>query len=268
MPPVARQRLDAALVERGIFPTRARAQAAVMAGRVRVDGSAAVKPGSQVRDDAEIEADEGPEYASRGGLKLVHALDQLGVDVTGASAIDVGASTGGVTDVLLRRGAANVIAVDVGYGQLAWALREDARVDVIDRTNARAIEPAMLPRVPDLAVMDVSFISSSIVWPAVAGCLAPAYRALVMVKPQFEVGKDNVGSGGVVRDPALRHSAVQAVADAMCATGASIAGVADSGTPGPKGNREIFVLAHGPGLPDPGLDVAAAIGAAVAEGVA
>ena len=265
---VARQRLDAALVERGIFPTRARAQAAVMAGRVRVGGSAAVKPGSQVRDDAVIEAEEGPEYASRGGLKLVHALDQMDVEVTGASAIDVGASTGGFTDVLLRRGAATVIAVDVGYGQLAWALREDPRVDVIDRTNARALEPAMLPRVPDLAVMDVSFISSSIVWPAVARCLAPAYRALVMVKPQFEVGKDNVGSGGVVRDPALRRSAVQGVADAMRATGASIAGVADSGTPGPKGNREIFVLAHGPGLPDPGLDVAAAIDAAVLEGVA
>ena len=268
MPPVARQRLDAALVERGIFPTRARAQAAVMAGRVRVDGSAAVKPGSQVRDDAVIEAEEGPEYASRGGLKLVHALDQLGVDVTGAVAIDVGASTGGFTDVLLRRGVASVMAVDVGYGQLAWALREDPRVDVIDRTNARALDPSMLPRVPDLAVMDVSFISSSIVWPAVAGCLAPAYRALVMVKPQFEVGRDNVGSGGVVRDPALRHSAVQGVADAMVASGASIAGVADSGTPGPKGNREIFVLAHGPGLPDAGLDVPAAIDAAVMDGVA
>ena len=268
MPPVARQRLDAALVERGIFPTRARAQAAVMAGRVRVDGSAAVKPGSQVRDDAVIEAEEGPEYASRGGLKLVHALDQLGVDVTGAVAIDVGASTGGFTDVLLRRGVASVMAVDVGYGQLAWALREDPRVDVIDRTNARALDPFMLPRVPDLAVMDVSFISSSIVWPAVAGCLAPAYRALVMVKPQFEVGRDNVGSGGVVRDPALRHSAVQGVADAMVASGASIAGVADSGTPGPKGNREIFVLAHGPGLPDAGLDVPAAIDAAVMDGVA
>ena len=267
MPPVARQRLDAALVERGIFPTRTRAQAAVMAGRVRVDGSAAVKPGSQVRDDAVIEADEGPEYASRGGLKLVHALDQLDVDVTGASAIDVGASTGGFTDVLLRRGAATVIAVDVGYGQLAWALREDPRVDVVDRTNARALEASMLPRVPDLAVMDVSFISSSIVWPAVARCLAPAYRALVMVKPQFEVGKDNVGSGGVVRDPALRMSAVQGVAAAMRATGASIAGAADSGTPGPKGNREIFLLAHGPALPCADVDAEASIEAAVMAGV-
>lgn len=266
IPRVARQRLDAALVERGIFPTRARAQAAVMAGRVRVGGSAAVKPGSQVRDDAVIDVDEGPEYASRGGLKLAQALDVLGVDPTGATAIDIGASTGGFTDVLLRRGATSVIAVDVGYGQLAWALREDSRVDVIDRTNARALAPAMLPRIPDFAVMDVSFISSGIVWPAVAGCLHPAYRALVMVKPQFEVGKDNVGSGGVVRDPALRRDAVLGVADAMRATGAHIAGAADSGTPGPKGNREIFLLAHGPALPDPCVDIAAAIDAAVMAG--
>ncbi len=263
---VARQRLDAALVERGIFPTRARAQAAVMAGRVRVGGSAAVKPGSQVRDDAVIDVDEGPEYASRGGLKLANALDVLGVDPTGATAIDIGASTGGFTDVLLRRGVANVIAVDVGYGQLAWALREDSRVDVIDRTNARSLTPAMLPRIPDFAVMDVSFISSGIVWPAVAGCLHPAYRALVMVKPQFEVGKDNVGSGGVVRDPVLRRDAVLGVADAIRATGAHIAGAADSGTPGPKGNREIFLLAHGPALPDPCADIAAAIDAAVMAG--
>ncbi len=237
-----------------------------MAGRVRVDGSAAVKPGSQVRDDAVIEADEGPEYASRGGLKLAHALDALGVDVAGAHAVDVGASTGGFTDVLLRRGVDDVIAVDVGYGQMAWALREDPRVTVLDRVNARALEPPMLPRVPDLAVMDVSFISSAIVWPAVAACLDPGYRALVMVKPQFEVGRENVGSGGVVRDPQLRLGAVLDVARAMQATGARIAGAADSGTPGPKGNREVFVLAHGPALPDPGVDWEAAIGAAVAEG--
>jgi 23S rRNA (cytidine1920-2'-O)/16S rRNA (cytidine1409-2'-O)-methyltransferase len=263
---MARQRLDAALVERGLFPSRARAQAAVMAGRVRVDGRADVKPGLQVADDADVQVDAGPEFASRGGLKLSHALDRLGVDVAGAHAVDVGASTGGFTDVLLRRGAADVIAVDVGYGQLAWALREDPRVDVLDRTNARSLEPAMLPRTPDLAVMDVSFISSSLVWPAVARCLAPAYRALVMVKPQFEVGREGVGSGGVVRDPALRRDAVRGVALALEATGARIAGAADSGTPGPKGNREVFLLAHGPGLPDPGVDVQAAVDAAVAEG--
>jgi 23S rRNA (cytidine1920-2'-O)/16S rRNA (cytidine1409-2'-O)-methyltransferase len=265
---VPRQRLDAVLVERGLFPSRARAQAAVMAGRVRVEGRSDVKPGQQVGPDAAIEVDEGPEFASRGGLKLDHALDALGVQVAGVKAIDVGASTGGFTDVLLRRGAESVIAVDVGYGQLAWALREDARVDVLDRTNARALEPAMLPRVPDLAVMDVSFISSALVWPAVARCMDPAYRALVMVKPQFEVGRDNVGSGGVVRDPSLRRDAVLGVARAVQASGGSIAGAADSGTPGPKGNREVFLLVHGPGLPDPGADVDALVGAAVAEGVA
>ena len=237
-----------------------------MAGRVRVDGRADVKPGQQVGPDAAIEVDEGPEFASRGGLKLDHALNRLGVDVAGARAIDVGASTGGFTDVLLRRGAESVIAVDVGYGQLAWSLREDPRVDVLDRTNARALEPAMLPRVPDLAVMDVSFISSAIVWPAVARCLSPAYRALVMVKPQFEVGRDNVGSGGVVRDPALRHDAVMRVATAIGESGGRVAGAADSGTPGPKGNREVFLLAVGPDAGQTDIDVQAAVAAAVAEG--
>lgn len=265
IPRVARQRLDAALVERGLFPTRARAQAAVMAGRVRVDGSAQVKAGSPVREDSILAVDDGPEYASRGGLKLAHALDRLAVDVSGSDAIDIGASTGGFTDVLLRRDVASVIAVDVGYGQLAWALREDPRVDVLDRTNARSLQPAMLPRVPNLLTMDVAFISSALVWPAVAACLDAAYRALVMVKPQFEVGRENVGSGGVVRDPALRRDAVMAVAGAVAATGGRVAGAADSGTPGPRGNREVFLLIHGPARPDPGVDPAAVVDAAVAE---
>jgi 23S rRNA (cytidine1920-2'-O)/16S rRNA (cytidine1409-2'-O)-methyltransferase len=263
---VPRQRLDAALVERGLFPSRARAQAAVMAGRVRVDGRGDVKPGLQVRDDAVFEVDRGPEFASRGGLKLDHALERFQLDVTGAHAIDVGASTGGFTDVLLRRGAESVIAVDVGYGQLAWSLREDPRVHVLDRTNARSLEPVMLPGLPDLAVMDVSFISSALVWPAVARCLAPAYRALVMVKPQFEVGRDNVGSGGVVRHPELRRDAVLRVVEAAHACGGHVAGACDSGTPGPKGNREIFVLIHGPALPAPAIDVDAVVHAAIAEG--
>lgn len=265
---VPRQRLDAALVERGLFPSRARAQAAVMAGRVRVDGRSDVKPGQQVAPGVALEVDSGPEFASRGGLKLQHALDALQVPVHGAMAIDVGASTGGFTDVLLRRGAQGVIAVDVGYGQLAWALREHPGVHVLDRTNARSLEPGMLPWQPDLAVMDVSFISSALVWPAVARCLSPAYRALVMVKPQFEVGKDNVGSGGVVRDPALRRDAVLRVAHAMQATGAVITGAADSGTPGPKGNREVFVAAAGPDAHARPADLHDAIGRAVAQGEA
>lgn len=237
-----------------------------MAGRVRVDGRSDVKPGQQVGPDAALEVDEGPEFASRGGLKLDHALAALGVDVAGARAIDVGASTGGFTDVLLRRGAQDVIAVDVGYGQLAWALREDPRVHVLDRTNARGLQPDLLPWQPDLAVMDVSFISSAVVWPAVARCLHPAYRALVMVKPQFEVGRGNVGSGGVVRDPALRRDAVLGVARAIAGSGGHVAGAADSGTPGPKGNREIFLLAVGPDAGDPGADVEALVAAAVEDG--
>lgn len=239
-----------------------------MAGRVRVDGRSDVKPGLQVGPDVALEVDAGPEFASRGGLKLDHALDRLGMSVHGAMAIDVGASTGGFTDVLLRRGARGVIAADVGYGQLAWALREDDRVHVLDRTNARALGSGMLPWQPDLAVMDVSFISSALVWPPVARCLSPAYRALVMVKPQFEVGKDNVGSGGVVRDPDLRGHAVLQVARAMQDTGAVITGVVDSGTPGPKGNRELFVAAAGPAAHAEPIDLDAAVGAAVAEGVA
>ncbi len=251
-----------------MFPSRARAQAAVMAGRVRVDGRSDVKPGQPVRADAALEVDDGPGFVSRGGLKLDHVLDVLDVDVAGAHAIDVGASTGGFTDVLLRRGAGSVIAVDVGYGQIAWSLREDSRVDVLDRTNARSLDPSALPRVPDVAVMDVSFISSAVVWPAVARCLHPAYRALVMVKPQFEVGRGNVGSGGVVRDPALRRDAVLGVAHAIEASGGRIAGAADSGTPGPKGNREVFLLAHGPARPDPAADVPALVAAAVGGEVA
>jgi 23S rRNA (cytidine1920-2'-O)/16S rRNA (cytidine1409-2'-O)-methyltransferase len=156
----------------------------------------------------------------------------------------------------------------VGYGQLAWSLRGDARVHVLDRTNARALEPSMLPWQPDLCVMDVSFISSAIVWPAVARCLSPAYRALVMVKPQFEVGRDNVGSGGVVRDPALRRDAVLRVARAMQGTGAVITGAVDSGTPGPKGNREVFVAAASPGAGAVAADLDAVVSAAVAEGAA
>ena len=265
IPSVPRQRLDAVLVDRGLFPTRARAHAAVMAGRVRVNGDPRVKPGQPVAPDVVLDVDAGPAFVSRGGLKLDHALESLAVDVTGVLAIDVGASTGGFTDVLLRRGAASGVAVDVGYGQLAWALREDPRVHVMDRTNARALSPAALPWTPDLAVMDVSFISLAQVWPAVARCLAPAYRALVMVKPQFEVGRDKVGSG-VVRDPGLRHDAVMGVTRAIIESGGSVAGAADSGTPGPKGNREIFLLVHGPGRDHPDVDVDAIVAAAVAEG--
>jgi 23S rRNA (cytidine1920-2'-O)/16S rRNA (cytidine1409-2'-O)-methyltransferase len=240
---VGRTRLDAALVERGLFPSRSRAQAAVMAGLVRVDGAVAPKPGAAVAEDADLRVEGGAEHVSRGGRKLANALEAFGLDVAGARALDVGASTGGFTDCLLQAGAASVIALDVGYGQLDWSLRNDPRVHVMERVNARAIAPADLPYAPDLATVDVSFISVGTIWPAVAATLAPGWRALVLVKPQFEVGRDAVGKGGVVRDPALREAAVASVAEALAAAGGRVLGAADSGLPGPKGNREVFLHA-------------------------
>jgi len=241
---VARSRLDVALVRRGHFPSRARAQAAVMAGRVRVDGRAVDKPGTGVGEDAVLDVERPAEFVSRGGVKLANALDALGVDVAGASALDLGASTGGFTDCLLSRGAARVIALDVGYGQLDWRLRQDPRVTVVERTNARHLTPEALPWAPDLVTCDLSFISIGTVWSAVVPCLAPGWRAMVMVKPQFEVGRERVGSGGVVRDPRAREDAVRGVIEVIEATGGRVVGTADSGLPGPKGNREVFVHAR------------------------
>jgi len=214
-----------------------------MAGRVHVDGRRVDKPGAGVAEGAAIAVEPAREYVSRGGIKLANALDALEVDVRGACAIDLGASTGGFTDCLLQRGARRVIAVDVGYGQLDWALRQDERVHVMERTNARDLRPELLPWQPDLATCDLSFISIGTVWGAVRRCLAPGWRAMVMVKPQFEVGRERVGSGGVVRDPQAREDAVRAVIEAIEAEGGRAAGTADSGLPGPRGNREIFVLA-------------------------
>ena len=219
-----------------------------MAGRVRVDGRPADKPGSPVATDAELAVEVGDEYVSRGGIKLANALDALGVDVAGASALDLGASTGGFTDCLLRRGAERVIALDVGYGQLDWRLRQNPRVHVMERTNARYLRPGALPYAPDVVACDLSFISIGTVWGAVTPCLARGWRAMVMVKPQFEVGRDRVGSGGVVRDPAAREDAVRGVVEVIEAQGGRILGTADSGLPGPKGNRETFVLATDAGV--------------------
>ena len=232
------------LVSRGHFPTRSRAQAAVMAGRVRVDGRPAEKPGASVAEDADVAVRAEREYVSRGGLKLVAALEELEVDVAGASALDLGASTGGFTDCLLQRGATRVIALDVGYGQLDWSLRTDPRVHVMERTNARALAPGDLPYAPDLVTCDLSFISVGTVWGAVVGCLAPGWRAMVMVKPQFEVGRARVGSGGVVRDEAAREDAVRGGIEVIEAEGGAIIGTAEAGVPGPKGNREVFVYAR------------------------
>ena len=214
-----------------------------MAGRVRVDGRPADKPGTGVGDGARLEVAEGTEYVSRGGLKLAGALDALGVEVAGAGALDLGASTGGFTDCMLRRGAARVIALDVGYGQLAWSLRQDPRVHVMERVNARYLEAGALPYRPDLVTCDLSFISIGTVWGAVVPCLARGWRAMVMVKPQFEVGRDRVGSGGVVRDDAAREDAVRGVMEVIEREGGRVLGTADAGLPGPKGNREVFVHA-------------------------
>jgi len=238
-------RLDRLLVERGLAPSRERAQRLIMAGDVLVGDQPVTKPGTEVADDAPLRLRAAPSaYASRGGEKLAGALDAFGVTVADRVVLDVGASTGGFTDVCLRRGARRVIAVDVGYGQLAWSLRQDARVSVLDRTNARALEPGMLPDVPDLAVVDVSFISLALVLPAVVGVLAPAADLVALVKPQFEVGKGQVGKGGVVRDPTLRADAVARIRAVVESLGLTVHGEAESVLPGPKGNREVFLWAR------------------------
>jgi len=257
--------LDTLLHQRGLFDSRARAAASVMAGEVRVGagGERASKPGQMVSEDAVVAVDERPRFVSRGGIKLANALAALGVAVAGRRALDVGASTGGFTDVLLQEGAASVIAYDVAYGELHWSLRTDERVTVIERANARRMTAEELPYRPDLIVADVSFISLTKVLPAVLACADPGgYDALAMVKPQFEVGRDRIGSGGVVRAAADRVDALVGVARAARdACGASVLGFASSGLPGPKGNRESFVwLGEGgrPGaLDDEGVAAAA-----------
>jgi 23S rRNA (cytidine1920-2'-O)/16S rRNA (cytidine1409-2'-O)-methyltransferase len=236
------------LAERGLFPSRSAAAGAVRAGEVKVgqDGPVALRPSQLVEPDANLIVAGGPRYVSRGGVKLENALEALGIDVGGRDCLDVGASTGGFTDCLLQRGASRVIAADVAYGQLDLRLREDPRVHVIERLNARAMQPADLPFPPSLATIDVSFISLAKVLPAVAGCLLPGGEILAMVKPQFELGKERVGRG-VVRDPADRREAILEVAEAARELGLPIRGFASSGLPGPKGNRETFVWCGGEG---------------------
>jgi 23S rRNA (cytidine1920-2'-O)/16S rRNA (cytidine1409-2'-O)-methyltransferase len=240
---MAKVRLDTLLTRRGLFGSRARAAAAVMAGEVRLGdhGDRAAKPGQLVAEDVTVAVDERPRYVSRGGVKLANALDATGVDPAARRALDVGASTGGFTDVLLQRGAAHVVAYDVAYGELDWSLRNDDRVTVIERRNARSLTPGELPYRPDLVVADVSFISLTKVLPAVLAATADRFDALAMVKPQFEVGRERVGKGGVVREAADRRAALVAVAEAARAEGAAVMGFASSGLPGPKGNRETFV---------------------------
>ena len=248
VPDVPRVRLDSLLAERGLFPSRTRAAAAVMAGHVRLGpGHArAAKPGQLVEPDVELGVDAPPPYVSRGGTKLRNAFDALGLDPAGRRCLDVGASTGGFTDCLLQAGAAHVVALDVAYGELDWSLREDERVTVIERANARALDPAQLPYAPDLIVLDVSFISLRKVLPAVLASAAERFDALAMVKPQFEAGREHIARGGVVRDPEARRGALAAVAACAGELGAAVLAFAPSGLPGPAGNRETFAwLAEG-----------------------
>lgn len=257
---MARSRLDAALVERGLVPSRTRAQAAVASGRVRVNGHVADKPSTHVDADATLVVETAPEFVSRGGEKLAGALADTGLDVTGVRALDLGASTGGFTDCLLQRGAAHVTAVDVGYGQLAWSLRTDPRVTVLERTNARTLTPDVVTPPADFLTCDLAFISVATVWPAASTCLTPDHRALVLVKPQFEVGKGKVPPGGVVRDPALHAEAIRTVAAAIRQRGGRIRAVAPSRLIGPKGNREFFLMIEGPETdPAPRIDLEQAI---------
>ena len=245
-----KRRLDTLLAERGLFPSRSRAAASVMAGEVCVGPGErrAVKPGELVDVGEAVRVSARPEFVSRGGIKLANALAETGLEVRGRRALDVGASTGGFTDCLLQRGAREVIAVDVGYGTLSYRLRTDSRVRVMERTNARTLSPEMLPAplegeagLPDLATIDVSFISLAKVLGAVLGCLGEGYDVLALVKPQFEVGRGRVGKGGVVREAADRRAALVAAGEAAIALGAGVRGYHSSGLPGPKGNRETFI---------------------------
>jgi len=229
-----KKRLDVLLVERGLAETRSQAQALVIAGLVHGYD----KPGTQVAETAELAVERPPRFVSRGGEKLAHALEQLGVEPAGRDCLDVGASTGGFTDCLLQRGARRVIALDVGYGQLHPRLRNDPRVTVLERVNAR--EVTELPFAPELVVCDVSFISVRTALPPVLRLAAPGWEALVLVKPQFEAGRADAPRG-VVRDPEVRRRVVREVCDAAAGWGARVAGVVDSGLPGPKGNRELVV---------------------------
>jgi 23S rRNA (cytidine1920-2'-O)/16S rRNA (cytidine1409-2'-O)-methyltransferase len=229
-----RKRLDVLLVERGLAESRAQAQALVLAGRV----PGYDKAGAQVEESAELAVTAPPQFVSRGGGKLAHALDAFGVDPAGLDCLDVGAATGGFSDVLLQRGAARLIALDVGYGQLHPRIREDPRVTVLERTNVRGLRE--LPFPPELVVCDVSFVSVRKALPPALALAAPGWQALVLVKPQFEAGREETRRG-VVRDRDVHRRVLSEVAEAATAWSAQAAGVVDSGLPGPKGNREFFL---------------------------
>ena len=264
-----RARVDAELVRRGLARSRQQAAELIGAGRVTIDGMRAAKPATAVAVTAAL-AVEGPAertWVSRGAHKLIGALDAFAIEVTGRRCLDAGASTGGFTEVLLDRGAAEVVAVDVGYGQLAWSLRSDDRVAVIERTNVRDLTAEAIGGPVDLVVADLSFISLSAVLPALTACCAAHADIVPMVKPQFEVGREQVGSGGVVSDPQLRTSAVLAVSGRAAELGWQTVGVTASPLPGPSGNVEYFLwLRAQTDRALAGDDLTAAVARAVAEG--
>jgi 23S rRNA (cytidine1920-2'-O)/16S rRNA (cytidine1409-2'-O)-methyltransferase len=238
---VAKVRLDQLVAERGLAPSRERARALILAAQVRVEGRVVSKAGAQVEGDAEIALlGHEHEWVGRGGLKLAHALDTFGIDVAGREALDIGASTGGFTDVLLRRGATRVVALDVGHNQLDWALRSDPRVVVVERFNARRLTPADLPAPVDIVCIDVSFISLRLILPAVPPLLRPGADVVVLVKPQFEAGRTEVGRG-VIRDPAIHARVVDEVSAAAAAVGLTPRATTPSPITGQKGNVEFLL---------------------------
>ncbi|MGB5932874.1 MAG: TlyA family RNA methyltransferase [Anaerolineae bacterium] len=236
---MAKRRLDTLLVERGLVESRERAQGLILAGKVKVDGQVAHKPGKRVPAEVEIALEEALPYVSRGGLKLEEALNRFQLDLSGLICTDVGASTGGFTDCLLQHGAAKVYAIDVGYGQLAWELRQDPRVVVLERTNIRYLES--LPEPIDLATIDVSFISLELVLPPVLNFLKPEGQIIALIKPQFEAGREQVGKGGVVKDPEVHRQVLHKVAKVAQDLGLRILGLVPSPLLGPAGNVEFLI---------------------------
>ncbi len=256
----ARTCLDQLLVARGMVESRERARRLIMAGEVTVNGAVADKAGQPVAEDADVAVRTQLAYVSRGGLKLEAALDDFALDVTGLVALDVGASTGGFTDCLLQRGAAQVFAVDVGYGQLAWKLRSDARVVVLERTNIRYLEALPGDALAEIGVIDASFIGLALVLPATLRLLAPEGYIVALVKPQFEAGRGHVGAGGVVRDPATHKRVLEEVAATANENGLVVGGVTVSPAPGPAGNIEFLLLLRRGGT---AIDLEAAIASAM-----
>ncbi len=245
-----KQRLDQLLVDRGLFPTRSRAQASILAGEIYVNGQRCDKAGTGIDAGARVEVrGTANPYVSRGGLKLEKALKEFQVQVAGRAALDIGASTGGFTDCLLQAGAAQVYAIDVGYGQLDWKLRNDPRVVVIERTNVRYLTPekfkdrvsAVEFRVPDLAVIDVSFISLSKILPVVYNLLAPEAEVIALIKPQFEAGRGEVGKGGIVRDETVRQAVIEKVKGSAIEAGFRVGGLIESPIKGADGNVEYLI---------------------------